>query len=97
MSPSVLVDPAVVVEARATRLYYLRRSPSAAAKFIAELDLAMEAIATKPDSWPRYVDDTRRYVFRRFPFFLVYRTSPDGTHIIALVHGRRRPGYWRNP
>jgi hypothetical protein len=37
----------------------------------------------------------RRYVFPRFPFSLLYRVLEGNVEIIAVAHGKRRPGYWR--
>jgi hypothetical protein len=34
-------------------------------------------------------------VLRKFPYLIVYRQAEEGIEIVALVHGRRRPGYWR--
>jgi hypothetical protein len=38
----------------------------------------------------------RQYVFPRFPFSLVYRMRGDDVEVLAVAHGRRRPGYWRS-
>jgi hypothetical protein len=35
-------------------------------------------------------------VLRRFPFLLVFRITDVGVEIIAVAHGCRRPGYWRD-
>ena len=37
--------------------------------------------------------EVRRYPLRVFPFLIAYRLLPDPT-VIAIAHGRRRPGYW---
>jgi len=41
-----------------------------------------------------YLADTRRYLLRRFPFFVVFREVDDRVQIVAVAHARRRPGYW---
>jgi len=38
----------------------------------------------------------RRYVFPRFPFSLIYPRRNDEVEVIAVAHGKRRPGYWRS-
>jgi|SRR5579872_2457094 len=43
-----------------------------------------------------YEFGTRRIVLRRFPYLVVFRETTSGIEIIAVVHGRRRPGYWRD-
>lgn len=90
------IHPEAIAEAQAANRWYRERSPSAAAAYLAEIDLAVAAIAENPEMWPRYVHGTRRYIFHRFPFYLVYRVTADRVQIIAVVHGRRKPGYWKN-
>ena len=74
--------------------WYARRSKRAAGMFLDELDGAMDQIAQNPEQHPRHDLGTRRIVLRRFPFVIV-RKAVAGVEIIAIAHGRRRPGYWR--
>ncbi len=85
-----------IVEAHAAFQWYRERSDSAAARFRDEFDRAVVAIGSSPEGWPSYVHETRRYLFRRFPFFVVYRMTPDDIQVLAVAHARRRPGYWKN-
>jgi plasmid stabilization system protein ParE len=78
------------------RLWYREKSGSAAAAYFAALDLAVAAIAENPEMWPWYAHGTRRYILHRFPFYLVYRETADRLELIAVAHGRRKPGYWKN-
>jgi len=88
--------PEAVAEAQAANRWYRERSASAADAYLAEIDRAVEAIAEDPKMWPRYVHGTRRYILHRFPFYLVYRETSGRIEIIAVAHGRRKPGYWKN-
>jgi len=90
------IHPEAIAEAQAANRWYRERSASAADAYLAELDFAVEAIAEKPEMWPRYVHGTRRYIFHRFPFYLVYREAAGKLEIIAVAHGRRKPGYWKS-
>ena len=89
------IHPEAIAEARAANRWYRTRSISAADAYLAELDQAVVAIAENPDRWPWYVYGTRRYVFRRFPFYVVYRERSETIQIIAVAHTRRKPGYWK--
>ena len=90
----VRLSDEAVEESRAAFAWYRERNPRAAAQFLFELDQAIESIAAYPDAWPPYLDGTRRKLFRRFPFALVYRMREERLQIIAVAHQRRRPGYW---
>ncbi|MCP4250096.1 MAG: type II toxin-antitoxin system RelE/ParE family toxin [bacterium] len=87
--------PAAVEEAQAARQWYAERSVSVAEAFMVELDLAIERLADAPERYPRYMLGTRRCLLHRFPYMIVYRQHGDAIQVLALAHGRRRPGYWR--
>jgi len=59
-SRHVDIHPEAIAEAQAANRWYHERSASAAEAYLAELDLAVEAIAENPEMWPRYVHGTRR-------------------------------------
>ncbi len=88
--------PDAIAEAREAREWYADRSAVAATAFMAELDLAIDRISLTPDRWASYLHGTRRYLMHRFPYLVVYRTIADKLQVIALAHGRRKPGYWRD-
>lgn len=93
---AVRLHPAAAEEAEAAYRWYAERSSAAAHGFREELRHAVEAVAEAPNRWPRYGARVRRYVFPRFPFSLVYRLHGDEVEVIAVAHGKRRPGYWRS-
>jgi len=38
----------------------------------------------------------RRILLRRFPFGVVYGVMDDQIVVVAIMHTRRKPGYWKN-
>jgi len=61
-----------------------------------ELDNAIKSILDNPRRWPIFDLDFRRLPLFRFPYSIVYREkSTSVVQILAMAHGRRRPGYWR--
>jgi len=38
----------------------------------------------------------RRRLARRFPYAVVYLEAADEVLVVAVAHGHRRPGYWRD-
>ena len=91
----VAFHPDAVAEARAAFEWYQERNESAAGLFLTELDLAIERITETPERWPLYLRGTRRFLLRRFPFAVVYRQVAETIQIVAVAHGRRKPGYWK--
>ena len=49
-----------------------------------------------PGQFPEYAFGARRVVLQRFPYLTVFRETAAGVEILAVAHGRRRPGYWRD-
>jgi plasmid stabilization system protein ParE len=91
----VTVHPEAVAEAQAAYRWYHDRNETAAQTFLIELDRAVELISTNPISWPIHLYGTRRFLLRRFPFAVVYREIGETIQIVAVAHGRRKPGYWK--
>jgi plasmid stabilization system protein ParE len=83
-------------EAEAATEWYLQRSPRAAQMFADELDRVIERIGRHPGQAPDYAFGARAMALRRFPYLVVFRETAAGLEIIAVAHGRRRPGYWRD-
>src|SRR4026208_1885874 len=102
-SAAVRFHLAAAQEAESTYNWYAARSPEAAHGFREELRRASRrsrrapgrgrALAAAPR---RFGGRARRYVFPRYPFSLVYLLRGDAIEVVAVAHGRRRPGYWRS-
>ncbi|MGA2064730.1 MAG: type II toxin-antitoxin system RelE/ParE family toxin [Thermoguttaceae bacterium] len=87
--------PDARIDALAAYDWYAERSRNAAESFRKELQDAGDAIQRSPELWAEYLFGTRRYLMKRFPFVVVYRIAADRIEIVAVAHGRRRPGYWQ--
>lgn len=75
---------------------YAERSPQAATKFTLAVEAALAKIAANPTA-PQCLDDVHReFPVRVFPFRIVYRVVESGLLVVAIVHSKRRPGFWRN-
>lgn len=90
----IRLHPDARIELRAAWLWYGEVSAKLAARFQAEIDAAIAAIAQGPERWPRGKWDTRRFIFRRFKFVIVYRIRGEDILVYAAAHGRRRPEFW---
>jgi toxin ParE1/3/4 len=94
-SYSIDVHSEAVAEAHAAKVWYHERSPKLAVRFAAELDRAIAQIVEAPNRWSPFSSGTQRYFLKKFPFYVVYRVVGDVIQVIAVAHGRRRPGYWK--
>jgi toxin ParE1/3/4 len=87
--------PAAIEEAEAAARWYRQRSPRAAIRFVDEINQVVQRILESPQRWPRGPRGTRKAKLPCFPFIVIYREADDTIQILAVAHGRRRPGYWR--
>jgi plasmid stabilization system protein ParE len=87
--------PEALAEAEAALAWYRERSVRAAEAFVSELERAIAAISEAPHRWPFFQPDCRRFPLRRFPYLVIYRERAQSIEVLAVAHGRRRPGYWR--
>ena len=76
--------------------WYSERGGHIAEAFEREVEHALEALQEVPDRWPVYVGTWRRMLLRRFPFGIVYGVMDNQIVVIAIMHTRRKPGYWKN-
>jgi len=42
------------------------------------------------------IHGTRKLVLQRFPYVIVYREKESSVEILAVAHGHRQPGYWKD-
>jgi toxin ParE1/3/4 len=76
--------------------YYSGISMRLAVDFMREVERAVSEIEAFPQSAPMLADSVRRKVLRKYPHSLLYLTEPDAIVILAVMHHKRRPGYWED-
>ena len=96
MNPELTFHPVAEEELLAAEEWYAERSLTAARAFAQEAATVIEHVHVAAERWPVYIHGTRRIVFPRFPFTVVYRVTSEQLQIIAVAHQKRRPGYWRD-
>ena len=79
--------------------WYESRQSGLAARFLAEFDDLLPRIRRYPSSFPRLLDvssdlEIRRALMSRFPYGLIFLELEKDIRVIAVVHDKRRPGYW---
>jgi plasmid stabilization system protein ParE len=75
--------------------YYASIAPELGKRFYNEIERLVRAVREQPDCFFRFSPPTRRALARTFPYSLVYLEQPDRIWIVAVMHAKRRPGYWR--
>ena len=75
--------------------YYESKIDGLGERFLDEIEISVADISESPDRWPYFVLNIRRRLLDRFPYLLVYLNEVDRIYILAVMHQRRRPGYWK--
>jgi len=94
--PRVEVHPEVYTELEEARSWYENNAAGLGSDFLDEIDRAIKTIQRAPEAWPFYMGNVRRFLVHRFPFAVLYRYDGFKIQIFAVMHLRRKPGYWKD-
>lgn len=76
--------------------YYENCAPGLGVDLRQDVEAAVKKIQARPSRWPLYGRRARRYYIRRFSYLVIFLELPNNILIVAVAHGRRRPGYWKH-
>ena len=65
-------------------------------EFYLEVQTTIDRILSFPQTWPVLEAEVRRCLVHRFPYGVLYSVEPDGVFILAVMHLRRDPDYWKH-
>jgi len=93
----VEVHPHVYDELEHSRAWYEERAANLGTEFLLEVDRSIETVRESPWIWPFLYEDrsVKRYLVHRFPYGVIYRIRNRLIQVIAVMHLRRHPNYWR--
>jgi plasmid stabilization system protein ParE len=75
--------------------YYAAERPELGGRFFDEIERVIREICRQPDRFFHFNPPARRALARKFPYSVIYLDEPDRVWIVAVMHAKRRPGYWR--
>ena len=75
--------------------FYETRAVGLGNDFIREVEHMLAQIVASPEAGNILTGTIWRRLVRRFPFAILYQAGAENLSMIALMHLRRRPGYWR--
>jgi len=76
-------------------LFYQRIDPELAGRFFDEMESLIVEIRRQPDKFRIFDPPFRRHLSQVFPHAVIYVEQPDRIWIVAVMHLKRRPGYWK--
>ena len=64
-------------------------------KFVNAVETAIAAIILKPDRFREFEPGVRTCRVPKFPYSILYTFKEHDIMILAVIHDRRDPDYWR--
>jgi len=79
--------------------YYREKNMELSRDFVAKVQNTVGRVLDFPEAWPK-IDDKgiRRALVETYPFAVLYKFNKSNQHItiFAIMHTKRKPGYWQN-
>lgn len=82
-------------EVDAAAAFYNDKQPGLAQRFLDDLEDALRRIQRHPQTYRQIEGDIRKCRVPHFPYGVIYRVRSDLIEVIAVMHLRRSPGYWK--
>lgn len=76
--------------------YYAAIRPELGDQLNGEIERLVREVGENPNRFFRFSPPARRVLSRQFPYSVVYLEQPDRVWIVAVMHAKQRPGYWKN-
>jgi len=95
MENRIELHPEAAAELQQAIDWYENQFPMLGLELLREFDRAVEMISERPLAWPHHIKGTRRFLLHRFPYGVVYHRKKRVIRSLAIMHLRRRPGYWK--
>ena len=93
---TIVFHPLAEREFIAAAKFYETRALGLGADFIRQVERTLSKIVVNPDAGNMFAGSRfRPLLLRRFPFGIVYQLDGEDIAVIAVMHLRRRPGYWK--
>ncbi len=64
-------------------------------RFHGEMERLVQEACAAPDRFWKFAPPARRHWRGDFPYAIVFVEKPERLWIVAVMHLKRRPGYWR--
>jgi plasmid stabilization system protein ParE len=91
----VIVHPTADAELAEAVSYYTAIDPVLGHRFYAEIQRLIREISDHPQTFRQFDPPARRHFSPRFPYGIIYLEQEERLWVVAVMHLKRRPGYWK--
>jgi len=93
---SIFFHQAAKVELFNARDYYDDLLFGLGKSFIIEIEKTINIIKKNPLAYPIINKNIRKAVIMKFPYSILYIIEEDIVYLLAIMHQKRKPFYWKN-
>lgn len=76
-------------------VWYEQQQQDLGERFLSSVQDGVNRIKINPRLYPVVEGSARRCLLQTFPFSIVFEIKPDALVVIAVMHHRRNPDYWK--
>jgi hypothetical protein len=76
--------------------FYENRIGGLGLELFLDFEKTLHRLLHFPESAPSVSQGVRKAVLSNFPFNIIYQIENDVLFILAFMHQKRKPGYWKN-
>ncbi len=87
--------PDARAEADSAAAFYAEKRPGIAQRFLDDLEIALRRVQRHPQAYRRVDGDIRKCRVPHFPCGVIDRVRFEHIEILAVMHLRKAPDYWR--
>ena len=95
MTP-IRFHPEADAEMMDAAVFYESQQQDLGKRFLSVVQDSLNHIQINPHIYPVIHLEVRRCITKTFPFYVLFRTMPDQIVIMAVMHQKRHPDYWKN-
>lgn len=92
----LIYAPEAKVEIREAAEYYEGCKEGLGQAFLKAVESTIHELSQNPLRWRKISGQFRRFLLKRFPYGVIYSITEDEIFIAAVMHLKRKPGYWKN-
>lgn len=87
--------PEADTELEEATAWYIEHAWDVAERFVAEVGRVAALVVERPTMRAEVEPGVRRALLHGFPYSLVYTVEADRVFVLAVMHMKRHPDYWR--
>ena len=95
MSYTILIEELAEKDIDEAFLWFELQKEGLGFEFIESISETFEKIMNYPFANQLAYKNLRKTVIKRFPYLIFYFVDNDLIHIVAVMHSRRNPNFWK--